>query len=241
MDRPTTISARAQRFMLWWGYAMMVAFGLSYAFLIRLLPLNPATDTAAQVAAFYQANSIPIRIGAVICSWCSAFAIPTYVVLVAQCARLEKGVPIWSILQFGGGMMMTIFLVLPPVIWGVAAFSPGRPEEITLVLHELANLILVTTDQYFIFNMVPIAWLALSRRGHPLNPFPRWYGYYVIWTALMFEIGAFGFLPRTGPFAWNGLLVYWIPFCIFGLWMTLNLVILLSAIGREERAAAGRA
>jgi hypothetical protein len=235
MEYPT-ISARAQRFMLWWGFTMMVIFGLCYWLLIRLLPLNPATDTAAQVAAFYQANSLPIRIGAVICSWCAAFAIPIYVVLVSHCIRMERGIPIWSILQFGGGMMMTIFLVLPPLFWGVAAFSPDRPAEITLLMHELANLTLVTTDQFFIFNMVPIAYLALSRKGHALNPFPRWYGYYVIWTALMFEVGAFGFLPRTGPFAWNGVLVFWIPFSIFGIWMTLTMAVMLPAIKRQEAA-----
>lgn len=234
-----TISARAQRFMLWWGYLMMVVFGLSYGFLIKLLPLNPATDTAAQVAAFYVRNSLSIRIGAVICSWVAAFAIPIYVVLVAQCSRLEKGVPIWSILQFGGGMMMTLFLVLPPLFWGVAAFSPERAPQLTLLMHELANLTLVTTDQFFIFNMVPIAYLALSRADHPLNPFPRWYGYLVIWIALMFEVGAFAFLPRTGPFAWNGLLVFWFPFTLFGVWMTATLVVLLGAIRRQEQAGAG--
>lgn len=228
------ISPRAQRFMLWWGYLLMLIFGLSYAFLIKLVPLNPATDTAAQVAAFYRENTTSIRIGAVICSWVAAFAVPIYAVLAAQCSRLEKGVPIWSLLQFGGGVMMTIFLVLPPLLWGVAAFSPDRPAEITLVIHEIANLTLATTDQYFIFNMVPIAYLALSRRDHPLNPFPRWYGYFVIWAAFMFEMGAFAFIPRTGPFAWNGLFVYWFPFVIFGTWMTVTLIVLLKAIKQQE-------
>jgi len=230
------ISAKAQRFMLWWGFAMMIAFGLSYGFLIRLLPLNPATDTAQQVAAFYRANSYSIRVGAVICSWCSAFSIPMYTVLAAQSSRLEKGIPIWSLLQFGGGMMMTIFLVLPPIFWGVAAFSPDRPPELTLMMHELANLTLVTTDQFYIFNMVSVAYLALSRSAHPLNPFPRWYGYFVIWGALMFELGAFAFVPRTGPFAWNGLFVYWFPFSIYGVWTLLTMIVMLRAIGRQERA-----
>jgi hypothetical protein len=231
MDYPV-ISARAQRFMLWWGYLLMLVFGLAYGFLIKLIPLNPATDTAAQVAAFYGENSVSIRIGAVICSWCAAFALPIYAVLAAQCSRLEKGVPIWSILQFGGGMMMTIFLVLPPLFWGTAAFSPERAPEITLLMT------LTTTDQYFIFNMVPIAYLALSRRDHPLNPFPRWYAYYVIWGALMFELGAFAFVPRTGPFAWNGLFVFWFPFCIFGVWMTITVFVLLRAIRKQEAAEA---
>ncbi|MGK2908209.1 MAG: hypothetical protein ACSLE1_00150 [Sphingobium sp.] len=234
-----TISAKAQRFMLWWGYGMMVVFGLAYYFLIGLLPLNPATDSAAQVAAFYRENSYSIRIGAVICSWVAAFSLPIYVVLAAQSARLEKGIPIWTMLQFGGGMMMTIFLVLPPLFWGVAAFSADRAPEITLLMHELANLTLTTTDQYFIFNMVSIAYLALSRRDHPLNPFPRWYAYWVIWGALMFEIGAFAFLPRTGPFAWNGILVFWFPFSIFGVWMTLTLLVLLKAIKKQEAMGYG--
>ena len=229
-----SISARAQRFMLWWGFLMMIAFGLSYGFLIKLLPLNPATDSAEITASFYQANSLSIRVGAVICSWCAAFAVPIYMVLAAQSARLEKGIPIWAMLQFAGGVMMTIFLVLPPLFWGVAAYTADRSAEITLVIHELANLTLVTTDQYFIFNMVALAYIALSRRNHPLNPFPRWYAYYVIWGALMFEVGAFGFLPRTGPFAWNGLLVYWFPFCIFGIWMLLTLIVMLRAIKRQE-------
>lgn len=233
-----SISANAQRFMLLWGFVMMLIFGFSFWLLIKLIPLNPATDTAEMVAAFYQQNSLSIRIGAVICSWCSAFAIPIYVVLAAQSSRLENGVPIWSMLQFGGGMMMTIFLVLPPLFWGTAAFTADRAPELTLLMHELANLTLVTTDQYFIFNMVPIAYLALSRRNHPLNPFPRWYGYYVIWGALMFELGAFAFLPRTGPFAWDGLLVFWFPFSIFGIWMTITLFVMLSAIAKQEKMAA---
>ncbi len=234
-----TISSRAQRFMLWWGYIMMIVFGLSFAFLIKLVPPNPATDTAEITAAFYRENSVSIRIGAVISSWCAGFAIPIYAVLAAQSARLEKGIPIWAILQFGGGMMMTIFLVLPPLFWGTAAFSAERAPELTLLMHELANLTLITTDQYFIFNMVAIAYIALSRRNHPLNPFPRWYGYYVIWGALMFEVGAFAFLPRTGPFAWNGLLTFWVPFCVFGVWMTITMFVMLAAIKKQEAMPQG--
>ena len=233
MDYPT-ISPRAQRFMLWWGWLMMIVFGLAYGFLIKLLPLNSPTDTAVQVAAFYTENNASIRIGAIICSWVSAFAIPIYVVMAAQSSRLEKGIPIWTMLQFAGGIMMTIFLVLPPIFWGVAAFSADRAAELTLLMHELANLTLVTTDQYFIFNMVAVSYLALSRRDHPLNPFPRWYAYYTIWGALMFEVGALGFFPRTGPFAWNGALVYWFPLCIFGIWITLTIVVLLRAISHQE-------
>lgn len=41
-----------------------------------------------------------------------------------------------------------MFLVLPPLLWGVAAFNPGRAPDVTALMHEFANLMLVTTDHY---------------------------------------------------------------------------------------------
>lgn len=163
--------------------------------------------------------------------------VPLAAVIAAQMARLEKGIPIWSMLEFGGGLMMSLFLVLPPLFWGVAAFSPERPAQLTLLIHELSNLTLVTTDQYFIFQYVAIAVVSLSSPTSRLSPFPRWYGYYTIWTALMFELGAIGFLPKTGPFAWNGLFVYWSPLTLFGVWIVVTSIQLIRAIGRQAKAA----
>lgn len=233
------ISIPAQRALIWWAISTLVIFMICFVFLIRMVPLPPATLTAQQVAEIYQANSINIRIGAVICSWTAGFMVPLALVISAQMARMEEGLPLWSILQFAGGCLMSMFLVFPPLIWGVAAFSPNRPAEITMAIHEIANLTLVTTDQYFIFQFVAIIVAALGfKRNDALSPFPRWYGYYTLWTAFMFELGAFGFLPRTGPFAWNGLFVFWIPLTIFGLWFLITSTLLLGAIKRQAAATA---
>ena len=231
------MTERAQRIMIWWSMSFMLIFGFTYYFLIGMLPLPPATWTPAEIAAFYSENAFRIRLGAMIMSWTSAFALPIYVVIAVQMARLEKGVPIWSILQLVGGAMMTIFLVLPPVFWGIAAYNPGRDPQVTAAIHEIANLILVTTDQYFIFQMVALAWVSLTQKVDPHSPFPRWLGYFTIWGALMFELGAIAFLPKTGPFAWNGLFVFWFPFCIFGTWISVVAWSLLRAIKRQEASA----
>jgi hypothetical protein len=65
------------------------------------------------------------------------------------------------------------------------------------------------------------------------SPFPRWFGYFTAWTALMFEAGAIAFLTRTGPFAWNGLLVFWSPVLLFGAWMVVMIVLLFRALARQ--------
>ncbi|WP_313805988.1 hypothetical protein [Sphingobium sp.] len=231
------VSINAQRALIWWALAMMVAFMLCFVFLIKMVPLPAATLNAEQVAAIYRNNSVSIRIGSIICSWVAAFMVPLAMVITMQMRRMEQGWPIWSVLQLCGGCLMSMFLVFPPLLWGVAAFSPGRPAEITLAIHELANLTLVTTDQYFIFQYVAIAVIALTGQQSALSPFPRWFGYYTIWTAIMFELGAFGFIPRTGPFAWNGLFVFWIPLTIFGVWIVITSTLILGALKRQAQIA----
>ena len=234
------MTERAQTFLIYWGLLFMLIFGFVFWGLLHMLPPPPASLSAEAVAAFYTDNSLQIRIGAVICSWCSAFVMPIATVIAVQMRRVEHdGVPIWAILQFGGGIMMSIFLVLPPLFWGVAAFSPARAPEVTALMHELAMLTLTTTDQYFIFQFAAIAWVCLGRKQVPNSPFPRWMGYFTLWAAFMFELGAFAFIPKSGPFSWNGLFVFWFPFWVFGTWISVISVVMLRSIAAQRRAGDG--
>ncbi len=237
-DRATLMSARSQGALIWWCLGFTAINVVCWVFLFRMVPPPDATWSAAQVADFYQQYGTDIRVAAMITSWTSAFLVPLVVVISVQMARVEKGIPVWSILQFAGGILMTIFLVLPPLFWGVAAFSPDRPAEVTKLLHELALLTLVTTDQYFIFNFVALGVAALAFKGDEFWPFPRWYGYMTLWVAFFFEAGAIGFMTKTGPFSWNGLFVFWIPFALFFPWILLTCGLLLKALKRQHIAAA---
>jgi hypothetical protein len=160
--------------------------------------------------------------------------VPLSVVIAAQMARQERGQKPWTILMICGGALMSIFLVLPPLFWGVAAFTPARDVQITATMHELGMLTLVTTDQFYIFMWVAIAVICFLPARYAHSPFPRWYGYFTAWTAFMFEAGAIAFFPRTGPFAWNGLLVYWSPLTLFGLWIAVTSNVLLRSLRRQQ-------
>jgi hypothetical protein len=231
------MSASKQKILVWWTLVSTVIFGMAYTFLIRLVPLPPATLGASAVAQFYADHSLSIRLGATICSWTGAFLVPLSVVVAVQLSRLEKGLPVWSILYFAGGILTSIFLVIPPLLWGVAAFTPTRPAEITLVVHEMANLMWVTTTQFFIFYMVAMVVVTLSAEPDRTSPFPRWFGYLTIWVALITEVGAVGFLTKLGPFAWNGLFIFWLPFGVGFAWLFLLAIMVLRALNRQQDAA----
>lgn len=237
MIRNIPLTARAQTALVYWSGAFGTIYFLAYYFLIKLLPLPPATLGAAEVANFYLVNSGQIRLGAAICSWTGAFTIPLAIVIALQMARVEKGFPVWSIVQLAGGVMMSVFTVLPPMFWGVAAFTPTRPAEITLILHEFGNLAFIATDQYFIFQFIGLAVVCLTPTTIAHSPFPRWLGYLTLWAAFTIEIGVAAFLPKTGPFAWNGLFVYWIPIVMYGVWYTATAMNLLKALKGQAAMA----
>jgi hypothetical protein len=231
------MSERSQRILVWWACITAIIYGAALLFLLHMVPPPSPNLSANEVADFYAKHHDSIRIGAVIASWTSAFMMPLSIVIAVQMARQETGRKVWSLMTICGGALMSIFLVLPPLFWGVAAFTPGRAPEITALMHELGCLTLTTTDQYYIFMWVAIVVICWIPTTVTNSPFPRWFGYFTAWTAVMFEAGAFAFLPRTGPFDWRGLLVFWSPLTLFAAWIAVTATLLLKALNRQQAEA----
>jgi hypothetical protein len=231
------MSERSQVAMVWWGVAFATIYGLTLIFLLRMLPPPDATLSAMEVARWYASRAFEIRLGATISSWTSAAILPLWLVIGMQIARQERRYPVWGALAMVGGAMMSLFLVLPPIFWGVAAFTPDRAPEVTAIMHELGVLTLVTTDQYFIFGWVALVVACLRPQTMPHSPFPRWFGYFNAWLATMFEAGAIAFLTKTGPFSWNGIFPFWIPFCLFGAWICVMTYLLLKSLKAQRQDA----
>jgi hypothetical protein len=218
-------SEQSQRAILWWGIGLAVVYTLAFIFLLQQVPTKNPAWSAEQVADWYVHNQTKIKWGAVIDGWAGAFMMPILAVVAFQMARVEGGWRIWSALSLVSGALMSLFLMLPPMFWGVAAYTaPRKNPEVTALMHELATLTLTTTDQFYIFLWVGVTVLALRPASKLVkhNPFPRWWGYLSLWITIMFEAGAVAFVPRSGPFAWNGLLVFWSPLTLFGVWITVQ-------------------
>lgn len=222
---PSLFSERSQRAILWWGIALAVVYGVALIFLMKMVPPPSAEWSPDRVAEFYRDNSTSIRWGAVIAGWTGAFMMPILAVVTIQMARVETGgAKIWSVLSLVSGALMSLFLALPPIFWGAAAFNADRSPEITALAHEIGLLTLVTTDQFYIFMWIGVTVIALrpSTQLVKNNPFPRWWGYLSLWITVMFEAGAFAFVPKSGPLAWDGLLVFWSPLSLFSVWISIQ-------------------
>jgi hypothetical protein len=82
--------------------------------------------------------------------------------------------------------------------------------------------------------MVAIAVCCLTITQEPGCPYPRWMGFLTLFVAFALEAGAFAFMTKIGPFAWNGLFAFWIPLILFGLWYCSLAILLFKAINRQD-------
>jgi hypothetical protein len=228
------MSFRSQKIFVWWAIAFAAIYGLALAFLLDMIPPPNAHQTASQVAHWYATRHTKIRIGAIIASYTSAFMVPWGIVCAEQIRREEGRGKVWQWSTLMGGGLMSIFLVFPPLFWGVAAFTIRHNPEVTQLMHQLGMLTLTTTDQYYVFMWVAIAVFCFVPKTVEHSPFPRWFGYLTIWIALMFEAGAIAFMAHSGPFAWNGLLVFWSPLTLFGIWLAVMSYLLLTNINKQQ-------
>ena len=74
---------------------------------------------------------------------------------------------------------------------------------------------------------------AAAAAGRPSPPRltpPRGAGYLNVWTVLLFLPGPMCVFFKTGPFAWDGLFAWWIPFVVFMAWMVIMLVLVRRSI-----------
>ena len=120
------------------------------------------------------------------------------------------------------------------VVFGVAALTPDRAPDVTSALNQFANLFLVCLANIYIFQWAAWIFTIFLYKPDSLSPFPRWFGYFLIWTVFMYEFAALGFVTRTGLFAWDGLIVFYIPFGLLFITCLIFYPLLFKAIKRQR-------
>lgn len=228
------LDATKQRIILWFAIIQVALYGIAVGVFCRFIPPPDAAWSVDQIAHFYREKHGQILIGAMIAGWTSGFQIPFGVVFASQVARVERGKKIWASLVLTSGTLTTIFFAIPLICWGTAAFTPERAPEVTALMHQLGTLTFVTTTQLYIGAWLTIAIICFLKPDKKHSPFPRWWGYATIWTIIIFEVGPIAFLTKHGPFAWNGILVFWATFLVYAIWIVVQCNLVFRALRAQQ-------
>lgn len=214
------------------GFAGICLVGFLLANFIPPISPNLSAD---EVAAIYSGNAVPMRLGILLIMSSAGFICSFAAALSMQMKRIEGDFGPFTMSQLGAGCVTTLVFVFAGVFWTGAAFRPDHDPELTRMLNDLGWITLLMTFAPFIIQNIAIGLCVLSdERAEPV--FPRWVGYYNLWVAVLFVPGGLLTFFKTGPFAWDGLFVWWIPFAVFFTWYVGMCFILLTAIRQQEQS-----
>jgi hypothetical protein len=231
------MSTRIQVAIAWSVPVSVVVLFLGFGPIGGFIPPPHANDTAEEIASFYRDDTTGIRLGLFLTFLSVMFWGPLVGAISHQLARIEGDRPLFARIQLVAGAAAWIFLTLPLLILSAAAFRPDRSVEITQTIHDLGWITLFMPVVPFFVQAVTIG-VAILRDTAATPVLPRWMGYLNLWCAFLFMPGVLLTFFKTGPFSYHGLLVYWVPFGVFGIWLLALAWAVRHAAVDEAQAAA---
>ncbi|MCW2856616.1 MAG: lipoprotein [Marmoricola sp.] len=228
----TEVNRRVQVFCAWCGPAFAVLLFGGWGFMGGFIPLISASDSPAQVALVYSDHPTLHKVGLLLGLVGVFLTIPYFLVISLQLRRMERGVPVLALLQMCSGIIVTVVLIVPMLLFVAGAFRPDRPPELTQLMNDISYVMLILPWPPILGQLFAIAVAVLN--DHNDQPvFPRWVAGYQFWVAFLLLPASLIIFFKHGPFAWTGLIGFWIPAAVFGLWYLVMTWVVLRAIRSE--------
>lgn len=196
------------------------------------MPLG-ASSTTQQVVDFYADNTRVIA-GLVIFQLGICLVLPLIALIGYHMLRMEGRYPLLALVQLVSGAVTGALLLMPMMLMTVAAFRPDRNPELTVTLNDIAWLVFLTPIAPFIIQNLAIG-IAILRDENTV--IPRWAAYMNFWIAASFLPDPLAYFFHHGPFAWNGLLVFWLALTTYTVFLVGMGLVLRSAALRPTAEA----
>jgi hypothetical protein len=194
----------------------------------HFLPPPAPGLTPIEIANVYRSHATGIKVAAMLQMCSIALLVAFYGGISALMRRIERNDPTWTYVQLGAGAMSLPPFILCGLLWAAAALRIDRAPEIIQVINDFAFLFLVAPAPPATVQLLAVGFAIIGDRS-PQPVFPRWLAFATFWTAILILPGTLVVMFLKGPFAWNGLLGFWIPAIVFGLWTNVMAPMMIKA------------
>lgn len=222
-----------ERAAAWCGLVYLMLFGMGWLILARFMPPIAPTESAVEVARQFQERHVSLMLASVfmMCSTWPLVAVSALMVLITR--KIEGGVGMLTLMM---GFTLATYLVMnfyTPFSFSLAAFRPDRAPELVQYASDYGFLQFMGGIPMFVGVWALSAYgiLVVSPRENPIVP--RWFGYFNMWATILYLPELLVFFFKTGPFAWDGLVGFWIPAIIFIVYFLLTPLILVPIVRKH--------
>jgi hypothetical protein len=217
MNRHESVVHKTNLFGAWCGIGYIVLLLVGWWIVGGFFPLHKPSASAEEIQRFFSHDVVTIRLGMVIVMWGAAVFIPFTSTIADFVARFEgRNGPLTRTMTMAGysNALLTFY---PPLYWIATTWRVDeRSADTTRLLNDIAWLQFVGALSLIMPMFVVLAVVAFNEGENPV--FPRWFGYQSVMTFMLFLPDQLLFFFKTGPFAWNGVLGFWVPLTVFCSW-----------------------
>lgn len=209
--------------------ALCVFMGIALLMIGWVPPPSPALS-AEQTALMFRDNANSVRFAALMMLLGGTFYWLFSVAVFEQMKRMESphSHPL-ATAQLVCSTGTVLAIVLPAMLWLVAAFRPERSPEVTQLAYDLSWMMFIGMIPPALFQVLLLALCVfLARPGQQV--FPRWFGFFNVWIATAFMAGEFVGFFQHGPFAWDGVIAFWLAAVTFFGWVLLTWWLVFRAV-----------
>lgn len=210
------------------GIAAVALIGFSYL-LAGYVPIPSPSETAEETRLFTIENRNAIRFGMIGAMMGAALLIIWSASLCIQMRRIEGKHSILAFIQLGAGAILALEFIYLTFFWQTATFRMDRSAELIQLLIDMAWIPFVGLSSTLIMQAIILGIAILIDPNRP-SIYPRWLGYFSLFSGFMFVPGTFNVFFKTGPFAWNGLIAIYIPAVVYVIWTVFTCVYTARAV-----------
>jgi hypothetical protein len=237
-----TSKGKWDQLICWWSIIIFYqVFGLIFGYLTKVMgPPIPGPGLALDgIIAFTLGNATHMQMGMVLLAIFLGFASLGSGLIVVQMKRMSGAGPALAYAYLACGAAAALpGCYFCGLLFSVAAFRPDRDPQIIALLYDAGFVGFIGCLGCFVAQYVVFAVaIFLDER----QVFPRWLGYVTIWNLVTELVAAPVWIFKSGFYAWNGLLSFYLGVLIFVVWIVCVITYLKKAIRNQPIDEVGRA
>lgn len=223
---------KIELWIMWWAMVFFYQlFGVVFVLMTHVMPPpNPAWDQARIVQWFAEHHDgllwgfgIIFLITGLVAS-CNA--------LIGYSMRRMSVSPVFSYIYIAIYSLSTLpGMLLAAILLTVGAMRPDRDPAILSWIYDAAFMTFVGTMGVFLVGTAVWMLAILLDKN---RVFPLWFGYLNICNLLTEVVVAPVWIFREGPFAWNGVITFWVDTMVFAVYTAVFITLLRRMVIRDD-------
>ena len=222
---------KLDQWICWWSLPIFYhLFGFIFVYLARLMPPPAPGLTTDQIVEFIRANGDKLPLAWVLLSLTLGTASLSSGLIMVQMKRMSVS-PVMAYAYMAALSVAALpGCLLCGLLFSIAAFRPDRDPQTIALLYDMGLLSFVGSLGCFVAQYLVFA-VAIFLDKNKI--FPKWLAYMSIWGAVTELVAVPIWIFRSGPYAWNGYISFYLGTLIFVTWEFFLIVSLFKAIRRQ--------